>query len=660
MTCETKPTSEEMNVLITKMEHAANKTLQSAIVHETVDLDQELKDLQTLDLSSTAIVVKIGEIIEKALYTLSKNIVASWVEEVATTCKLSEAIKRNLLSMVIQSNKKVSKVLKLEEKQEQTRRYIEEKKEKYSKIQNTKSSNPKQYRRDEVGFYKEEKEIISKRCDKISKFVIDDMKKAGAFYKTKGNQAFYFSKESNTLLEIDAFAFTAFINQTYNLNAEEYEYKILKKDIQTHIHYEGHFTNIYKFSHYSQSTNTLYIDQNNDHIIKIATDKVEIILNGTDGVLFERNNFDTFTLDNPTYVKNFNEPSIENLNAIMFNSTNFQATIMNEKEQNLAFIIWFFGLFFEELQPAKIILLLLGEKGSGKTTAIKKIIFLLLGCFSGLQKIPDKEDDFYTSLSNNYLTLFDNVDTYKKWLPDALAASTNGIKVARRKLYTTNEQIEYNTRCWIALTSREPKIKRDDIIDRMLILRVARLKTFQSESSIYKIIADNKNVIWTEIICMLRKVLNTLKNAPTTNLESNNRMADYERVSHIISQALGKESCWESVSKKTNYSQADLLISDNTLYRIIRGILDEATKEKAKKETKILIESPLIKISAKKLYTFIKEYSAKHQINIKWLSGHRALAQKLSPLLDSFNCYFIAKKEKIRGGCTVYTFKNRK
>ena len=89
---------------------------------------------------------------------------------------------------------------------------------------------------------------------------------------------------------------------------------------------------------------------------------------------------------------------------------------------------------------------------------------------TGLER--EREDAFVAAITNNYIVIFDNVDGKMAWVNDRLATAASGSLILRRRLYTTNEVAIYQPKCFIGLTSRDPRFKRDDVADRLVILAV--------------------------------------------------------------------------------------------------------------------------------------------------------------------------------------------
>jgi hypothetical protein len=103
-------------------------------------------------------------------------------------------------------------------------------------------------------------------------------------------------------------------------------------------------------------------------------------------------------------------------------------SVLSVAEQRTLLKIWLLALFFGSIQPTKIILLLLGDQGSGKTSALRRIQKCIFGPRADLLSIEkDKQDGFVATVTANPLALFDNVDERVGWLPYALSRLATGV-----------------------------------------------------------------------------------------------------------------------------------------------------------------------------------------------------------------------------------------
>src|SRR4030095_10296480 len=92
--------------------------------------------------------------------------------------------------------------------------------------------------------------------------------------------------------------------------------------------------------------------------------------------------------------------------------------------------------------------------------------------------------DFDAAVTGDAFVGIDNADANVPWLDDKLAVLTTGVTWRRREYYTTNNLGEYPITAFVAITSRTPHFRREDIADRLLLFHVERLESFGAPSTL--------------------------------------------------------------------------------------------------------------------------------------------------------------------------------
>jgi hypothetical protein len=101
--------------------------------------------------------------------------------------------------------------------------------------------------------------------------------------------------------------------------------------------------------------------------------------------------------------------------------------------------------------------------------------------------------DFDAAVTGDAFVGIDNADANVPWLDDKLAVVATGGMLKRRKYYTTNQLIEYPITAFVAVTSRTPYFRREDVADRLLLFHVERLETFGAESALLGELTAHRN-----------------------------------------------------------------------------------------------------------------------------------------------------------------------
>lgn len=394
----------------------------------------------------------------------------------------------------------------------------------------------------------------------VSRIILDDMRERGRFYRTPTEQYYWFSKDLKRLCEIGDKFFEQLVNDRYGLNKSETEYEFLIADLETEAGRRGKKSEIYRFAHYDKENHVLYIDRNDFQMYKLNGKSIELLPNGAEGVLFI-----TDPQNEPFELKDIGEN--EYLRPLIINPTNFvqgEHVNLTADEQRYLFQVWLYTLFFEELQPTKPIQVFIGPQGSGKTTRQRIVGQWLFGCRFDVQGV-NNEDDFIATITHNYFAVFDNVDTYKDWLNDRLAQAATGQRIEKRELYTTNRLVRYYPRCFLSLNSREPKFKRPDVVDRLLLFRVQRLEEFVSESRLLGEIQKCRNELWTEMLIDLNQIVAALKDDDKPFL-SQHRMADWAELGWRIAKTQDAGDYFIELLEKMDRERSELVLEENPIF----------------------------------------------------------------------------------------------
>ncbi len=368
------------------------------------------------------------------------------------------------------------------------------------------------------------------KLQEVSKIIIDFLDKNGKFFYNLSELSFYYFYNAECLIyDIEKTLFSIFINKIFLVNKSTYNYKFLIEDLKKQCRYSGKDLTINKKPYfYNINTKQLYVFDFKKNIYRLNGRTIDKINNGGDDVYFLCSG-DTFNI-----LDNNEIPETADIDNLFFDYINFapnEESALNESEQKLIFEKYFYSLFFPELLKDRPILVFIGAKGAGKSFGLNLIPMLLLGK-SELTTIKS-ENDLNSILTNNYFCFIDNIDEFlgknKSWLLDSIASAATGITIKLRKLYSNNENIEFQVNSWIGITSRTTAINRDDIADRSIIFQlkpIRELKTYFNKTQILEKIKSNRNKIFTLIFKELNRIINKLQSAET--IESTNfRMSEW-------------------------------------------------------------------------------------------------------------------------------------
>ena len=390
----------------------------------------------------------------------------------------------------------------------------------------------------------------------------DGLLKRGSFIWAEG-RFYYFDDATKTICEIDSFDMEALLSEDYQINATETFFKFLIKDMRGECHQRGKRAQISALAQYVPDDNLLFLDLGQGRMLKLEGQTITEVDKGTHGVLFAKtHHMEPWTFDPDIKGRLIGPTLIRTLNFVSGEGTPFDA-----EEQQLLLFIWMLSIAFEAVQPTKPLALAMGPAGSGKSSMFRRIGRMIYGPdfeIDGIRK--DGEDDFFVATTNAPFVAFDNVDRYIPSLEDALATSATGMKVTKRVLYETNRAVSYIPRAFIALTARTPRFRREDVAERIIPFRLAKLEEKRAEYELLQEIADNRGALMSEYAITLNKVLAT---ESVKGVNTGLRLADFANVATRIGTALGVGEKTRALLGQLQTSQHIFATEENDIYLLL-------------------------------------------------------------------------------------------
>jgi hypothetical protein len=276
------------------------------------------------------------------------------------------------------------------------------------------------------------------RWRRIGQIVIANLKQNGRFFNTTLG-LFFFDNDYGRAFPLDGnVELAALINRRYGINPKEHGFKRVLADLQSEAVFNGQKAEIRRLAYYDSQKRVLYLSRFDGYMYRLDGSAIVSIPNGTDDVFFFD---DRLSWEPYSYLADATKGELDRQ---LIEGINFASFILSVEEQRRLLKLWLLAVFFGSIQPTKIILLLLGEQGSGKTSALRRIQKCIFGARADLLSIEkDKQDGFVATVTTDPLALFDNIDERVSWLPYALSRLATGVTFPRRQLYTTNFKVEF-------------------------------------------------------------------------------------------------------------------------------------------------------------------------------------------------------------------------
>ncbi len=456
--------------------------------------------------------------------------------------------------------------------------------------------------------------------------------------------AYYFDYTTRLLCSLDGFAIKRVLNRDYGINAAEALFKYIKEDILVETWETGKEAMVRTFSYYDAGTNHLYLDTGSGQMLRLNGKHIELVDNGTDGILFTP--ADTAS---PWTFQEREQPHL--LGDTLVRPLTFASgddTPHTAEEQRVLFTVWLLSLAFESVQPTKPLLLAVGPAGSGKSNLMRRVGQLLFGPAFNVDVLrKDGERDFFVATTHSAFCAFDNVDHYVPWLEDALAASATGMKYTTRAFFTTNDAATFTPHAFLGLTARTPKFRREDVAERLVLLRLEKLNQKRSEYELLQEVLVQRNALLSEYARLLNKVLAV---GTPQSVDPSIRLADFASVASRIGEGLGIADRVAEALSKMKQAQHQYAVEEHDLYRLLDVWLDGHAPPTSQ-QALAPIPNAGRAVNTKALHAELRAIAERE--NIKWYyASEVALGRQLQALEDALGVAFAITHGRTNQGKT--------
>jgi hypothetical protein len=404
--------------------------------------------------------------------------------------------------------------------------------------------------------------------------LLTDLRERGKFFYD-GRQAYVFEKETNQLFPVDPDNVdTQLFLARYGIYPADSFFKPALNGLRLAAQGSGTQTTVHSFSYYDVQTNRLYVFDHNQHVYRISCSKIEPVANGTDGVLFVRNpKWKPFVIGTPT-------GDAKAVVDTLLGSVRLKEDFLSRAHQALLFRSWLHAMMFPQLFPTRPILAMIGEKGSGKTSVLRRVGQLLFGPGFQVMGMTHEPKDFDAAVTGDAFVAIDNADADVKWLDDKLAVVATGGTLKRRAYYTTNNLVEFPITAFVGITSRTPHFRREDVADRLLLFHIEKLHPYEAEATLLARLLAQRNTLMTELVGELQRVLAAIHKTKETSYSTTFRIADFAQFVLRVADAEGKLPEAQTMFKCLGEEQLAFTVQDDPVTELLEDwVIDHVGEE---------------------------------------------------------------------------------
>lgn len=304
---------------------------------------------------------------------------------------------------------------------------------------------------------------------------------------------------------------------------------------------------------------TLYYHINNGLMARVTKDRIDLIDNGEDGVLFEADLIQEMSdQDFRLALKSVQAQPLENWWEPVLNSTRIKedsddGALNHRKLLSLLYYVspWFYRWHGTQL-PVEITW---GEAGSGKSTLFELRLSILTG-IPKLRNSPSDLKDWNASLaSSGALHVTDNVQLHNNDLRNRLSDEICRLitepspSIEQRKLYSDTALIRIPVRVVFGITAIKQPFTNVDIIQRAIITELDKGTdaglTYDAQWKEHQLAGRGGRPTWlAHHLLFVQRMLQVIQTSWDPKYKAKYRLINIEQLLQIASKVVGEEGNW--------------------------------------------------------------------------------------------------------------------
>lgn len=360
-----------------------------------------------------------------------------------------------------------------------------------------------------------------------------DLRENGDILQTADNSAYWYDGESHELVPFISVLWEAELHKRYGINTAESFGRQVTNELRMKAVNDARIVKVHNRTLWDGET--LFVHLGGPEVYMLNGKDIEQSYNGDCGYMFKTSPAEEVVVPNMDDPLDAWELLVKDIN---FSQT--QDAPATPEEQGELLKAWILGFFFQELFHTRPLLLALGVPGSGKTSAMRRILKVLESPSAEvLEVVRDKPDSLRASLDAHRMLVLDNLEkSGVAWLVDTLNRLATGASIELRQLYKTNEVYTLRPNIFLAMTAVSMPFSDEALFSRILPLELQRINSPIPEHRIQRNIASNVDRIWGDLLLKLNVVVKALrkKNVKKFDLGSN-RLADFAEFCFRISES---------------------------------------------------------------------------------------------------------------------------
>ena len=333
----------------------------------------------------------------------------------------------------------------------------------------------------------------------------------------------------------------------------------------------------------------LYVQLSDSRMARVTADSIDIVDNGTDGVLFVSGQVEP--LDERKLVEHLKNPAEQ----LLWKATLEQCTIETlpgmTPDETIAFLtaLYYLSPWFRGWRGLMLpIEIYVGEAGSGKSM-LQNLRKAVITGNPSLHHLTSDLRDWQTVVANApAIWVADNVGGIRQPLREALTNELARLvtdpdpAIELRALYTTATKVRYPVDCTFVITAIRNPLTRQDLLQRAIVVRMHAIPVGQRDGQWYQRRLRGGREPWiADHLRVSQRFLQQARVRWNPTYSSKHRLAQFEQSMLLMGHALGMGDLIISAVSNLHVSVGQTIVASNSTYAAVRDYLQqEAPKDR--------------------------------------------------------------------------------